>query len=140
MFIRCFFRFRNCFFKASKNTNPKLRFKLPLIKNEISCTIYNQHKHFINIEANQISLAGNDTVELNLDKNNEEQELKSLTPREVDVLEQFAKGASYKETARTLDISPLTVGNYVKSIYRKLAVNSRGEAVYRAIKSGELDL
>lgn len=63
-----------------------------------------------------------------------------LTPREVEVLEQFAQGSSYKETARALDISALTVGNHVKSIYRKLEVNSRGEAVYRAVKSGELKL
>lgn len=62
----------------------------------------------------------------------------SLTPREIDLLKLFARGASYKEAAKTLDISPFTVGNYVKSIYRKLAVNSRGEAVYTAMKSGQL--
>jgi DNA-binding NarL/FixJ family response regulator len=62
----------------------------------------------------------------------------SLTGREVDLLKLFAKGQSYKEAAKALDISPHTVGNYVKSIYRKLAVNSRGEAVYAALKSGQL--
>ena len=61
-----------------------------------------------------------------------------LTPREIELLKQFATGASYKEAARALDISPLTVGNHVKSIYRKLAVNSRGEAVYSAMRSGQL--
>jgi DNA-binding NarL/FixJ family response regulator len=61
-----------------------------------------------------------------------------LTVREVELLKLFAKGASYKEAARELDISPLTVGNHVKSIYRKLAVNSRGEAVYSAMRSGQL--
>ena len=30
------------------------------------------------------------------------------------------------------------VGTHVKSIYRKLAVNSRGEAVYSAMRSGQL--
>lgn len=63
-----------------------------------------------------------------------------LTPREVELLELFAKGQSYKEAARTLGISPLTVGNHVKSIYRKLAVHSRGEAVYEAMKTGQLKL
>jgi DNA-binding NarL/FixJ family response regulator len=63
-----------------------------------------------------------------------------LTPREVELLQQFAKGESYKTAARMLGISPLTVGNHVKSIYRKLAVNSRGEAVYAAMKSGKLKL
>jgi DNA-binding NarL/FixJ family response regulator len=63
-----------------------------------------------------------------------------LTEREIALLKLFARGLSYKETARELDISPLTVGNYVKSIYRKLAVNSRGEAVYAAGKADKLDL
>jgi DNA-binding NarL/FixJ family response regulator len=63
----------------------------------------------------------------------------SLTEREIALLKVFARGLSYKETARELDISPLTVGNYVKSIYRKLAVNSRGEAVYAAGKAHKLD-
>lgn len=63
-----------------------------------------------------------------------------LTPREVELLELFAKGNSYKDSARVLGISPLTVGNYVKSIYRKLAVHSRGEAVYEAVKTGQLKI
>jgi DNA-binding NarL/FixJ family response regulator len=63
-----------------------------------------------------------------------------LTPREVELLEVFAKGSSYKEAARLLGISPFTIGNYVKSIYRKLAVHSRGEAVYEAVKTGQLKL
>jgi DNA-binding NarL/FixJ family response regulator len=69
-----------------------------------------------------------------------ESEDAGLTPREVELLELFAKGESYKEAARSLGISPLTVGNHVKSIYRKLAVHSRGEAVYEAMKTGQLKL
>jgi DNA-binding CsgD family transcriptional regulator len=68
------------------------------------------------------------------------QEDSGLTPREVELLQLFAKGGSYKESARLLGISPLTVGNHVKSIYRKLAVHSRGEAVYEAVKTGQLHL
>ena len=67
-----------------------------------------------------------------------EREDSGLTPREIELLELFAKGESYKDAARSLDISPLTVGNHVKSIYRKLAVHSRGEAVYEAMKTGQL--
>jgi DNA-binding NarL/FixJ family response regulator len=63
-----------------------------------------------------------------------------LTAREVELLEVFAKGGSYKEAARILGISPFTVGNHVKSVYRKLAVHSRGEAVYEAVKTGQLKL
>jgi DNA-binding NarL/FixJ family response regulator len=69
-----------------------------------------------------------------------EAEDSGLTPREIELLEVFAKGGSYKEAARILGISPLTVGNHVKSIYRKLAVHSRGEAVYEAIKTGQLKI
>lgn len=67
-----------------------------------------------------------------------QQENSGLTPREIELLELFAKGESYKDAARTLGISPLTIGNHVKSIYRKLAVHSRGEAVYEAMKTGQL--
>jgi DNA-binding NarL/FixJ family response regulator len=55
-----------------------------------------------------------------------------LTPRETELLRAFASGQSYKEAARTLKISPHTVGNHVKAIYRKLEVNSRGDAVRAA--------
>lgn len=63
-----------------------------------------------------------------------------LTPREVELLKLFSLGSSYKDAARKLGISPLTVGNHVKSIYRKLEVHSRGEAVYSAVRAGKLDL
>lgn len=63
-----------------------------------------------------------------------------LTTRETELLTIFARGLSYKEAARILGISPLTVGNHVKSIYRKLEVNSRGEAVYEAVRQGRLDI
>lgn len=60
-----------------------------------------------------------------------------LTAREIDLLRAFAEGLSYKEAARRLEISPHTVGNHVKSLYRKLEVNSRIEAI-RAVQSGTL--
>jgi DNA-binding CsgD family transcriptional regulator len=69
-----------------------------------------------------------------------ESENSGLTAREVELLEVFGKGGSYKEAARILGISPFTIGNHVKSIYRKLAVHSRGEAVYEAVKTGQLKL
>lgn len=63
-----------------------------------------------------------------------------LSEREVQVLTALARGRSYKEVARDMDISPYTVGDHVKTIYRKLAVTSRGEAVYQALKDGLIDL
>lgn len=63
-----------------------------------------------------------------------------LTPREAELLSLFARGHSYKSAARELGISPLTVGDHVKAIYRKLEVNSRGEAVFEAVQRGQLTL
>ena len=63
-----------------------------------------------------------------------------LTARETELLKLFVRGFSYKAAARELGISPLTVGGHVKAIYRKLEVNSRGEAVYAAMNSGLLQI
>lgn len=59
-----------------------------------------------------------------------------LSTRETELLQAFAKGQSYKQAARTLGISPHTVGTHVKSIYRKLEVNSRSEAIREAFRPG----
>jgi DNA-binding NarL/FixJ family response regulator len=59
-----------------------------------------------------------------------------LSPRESEVLSLIAKGFSFGEIARLLTVSPHTVTAHVKKIYQKLAVHSRGEAVYEASKMG----
>jgi DNA-binding NarL/FixJ family response regulator len=61
-----------------------------------------------------------------------------LSAREIGVLQLIAKGLSVKETADVLALSPMTVSTHVKNIYRKLAVNSRAEAVYEAGRLGLL--
>ena len=61
-----------------------------------------------------------------------------LSAREKDILVCFSKGLSYKETASSLDISHHTVNDYVKSIYQKLEVHSRNEAIYEATQQGLL--
>lgn len=53
----------------------------------------------------------------------------SLAPREREVLDFLAKGYYYKEIADALSISVQTVGTYVRRIYTKLQVRSRGQAV-----------
>lgn len=62
-----------------------------------------------------------------------------LTPRESDVLELIARGYSYAEIARLQDISKHTVQSHIKNLYSKLAVHSRGEAVFEASRMGLLD-
>jgi DNA-binding NarL/FixJ family response regulator len=61
-----------------------------------------------------------------------------LTLRESEVLALIAKGFSFGEIARLLEVSPHTINAHVKKIYQKLAVHSRGEAVYEAGKMGLL--
>lgn len=59
-----------------------------------------------------------------------------LSTRERDVLNLVAKGYAYLEISEALNVSVNTVGSHVKQIYRKLAVSSRGEAVYEAVQQG----
>lgn len=61
-----------------------------------------------------------------------------LTAREREVLQLIAKGLSYGRIADALGMSPHTVTSHIKQIYRKLAVNSRGEAVFEALQLGLL--
>ena len=63
-----------------------------------------------------------------------------VTPREVELLNLLARGLSYREVAGALNISHHTVGAHLKAIYRKLAVNSRSEAVFEAVQSGLIRL
>lgn len=58
-----------------------------------------------------------------------------LSPRERELLEYLARGLSRKEAARVMELSPYTVAEYMQSIYRKLQVRSRGEAVFEAIQT-----
>lgn len=57
-----------------------------------------------------------------------------LTQREQDILSQLCRGKSYKMIADTLHISRGTVHSHIKSIYKKLEVNSMSEAVAKAFQ------
>ena len=61
-----------------------------------------------------------------------------LTGREAEILRLVAKGLSFAEVGAALEISAHTVVAHVKKIYRKLAVHSRGEAVFEATQLGLL--
>lgn len=63
----------------------------------------------------------------------------TFTKRELAVLALIAQGLTYEETAKRLCISVLTVQNYIKRLYRKLSVNSRGQAVFEAQRRGFLN-
>lgn len=61
-----------------------------------------------------------------------------LTSTEQTVLTWLAKGLTYEEAATMLRVKASTVASHTKSIYRKMGVRSRGEAVFEAQKSGWL--
>jgi DNA-binding NarL/FixJ family response regulator len=57
-----------------------------------------------------------------------------LAAREQMVLDCFAKGLTYKQTADLLDISIDTIRTYVRRVYEKLHVQSRTEAVAKYMR------
>ena len=59
-----------------------------------------------------------------------------LTRREVTLLGLLAQGHSYQAAADSLEITVNTVRNYIRSIYDKLHVHSKSEAVSKALRSG----
>jgi HD-GYP domain-containing protein (c-di-GMP phosphodiesterase class II) len=61
-----------------------------------------------------------------------------LTRREVEVLRLIACGASTKDVAARLVISPKTAGTHIEHIYAKLGVSSRAEAGLFAVEHGLL--
>ena len=58
-----------------------------------------------------------------------EDEMNSLSERELAVLEMLAQGLIYKEIAEKLGISLWTVSTYVQRTYKKLHVTGRAEAL-----------
>jgi DNA-binding NarL/FixJ family response regulator len=57
-----------------------------------------------------------------------------LTPQELRLLELLAEGYSYQGAAARMNVSLNTVRNYVRSVYEKLQVSTRSEAVSKALR------
>lgn len=62
----------------------------------------------------------------------------NLSKREIDVLQLLVQGKSYKMIADTLHLSYETVHSHIRKIYKKLQVNSVGEAVSKTISKNIL--
>jgi len=64
------------------------------------------------------------------------QQVEVLTAREIEVLRSAARGMTNREIGQQLSISHRTVQGHLASIYGKLGVNSRTEAVTEALRRG----
>jgi DNA-binding NarL/FixJ family response regulator len=61
-----------------------------------------------------------------------------LTPHEIRLLKLLVEGHSYKTAAHELQVSVNTVAFHIRSIYQKLQVHSKSEAVVRAVRENLL--
>lgn len=62
------------------------------------------------------------------DRNDAEQRLRALSPRELEVLALLTTGATAQVIADQLLIKPATVKSHLRSVYRKLRVANRVQA------------
>jgi len=62
-----------------------------------------------------------------------------LTPREVEVLTLIARGASNRQVAHALGITPNTAGTHIERIYTKIGASTRSTAALFAMQHGLLD-
>jgi DNA-binding CsgD family transcriptional regulator len=60
--------------------------------------------------------------------------IKPLTDREMEVLQRLPTRLSTVEIGQSLNISPNTVKTHLRSIYHKLGVRSRNEAIIQGVK------
>ncbi|MFN7934354.1 MAG: response regulator transcription factor [Bryobacteraceae bacterium] len=63
-----------------------------------------------------------------------------LSPRETEILRRIALGLSNKEIAAALSISEETVKTHITSLFTKLEVENRAQAVVQAIKRHLIDI
>ena len=62
-----------------------------------------------------------------------------LSRRESEILQKVAYGATTKEVAHSLGISPHTVKTHLERIFEKLGANDRAQAVAIALRKGLVD-
>ena len=63
----------------------------------------------------------------------------ALSSREREVLDLMARGATNREIAAALHLSPHTIHEHTSSLYRKLGARNRADAVQRAARLGLID-
>ena len=66
----------------------------------------------------------------------DEAEMLKITPRQYEVLVLLARGYPIKTVSRMLNISVATVKSHACTLYQRLKVKNKGEAVYAALQRG----
>lgn len=89
--------------------------------------------------------AAHDLVEdfrklINEDQQEVSRPLHLYTRRECEVLQLLTDGKSNRQIAKALDISEKTVKNHVSSLFKKMKVNDRTQAVVTAIRNHWVEL
>lgn len=75
-----------------------------------------------------------------MNRNLDNEKLKCLTKREIEVLKAIAAGLLNKEIATNLGISERTVKNHISNIFKKIDVADRTQAAVFAIKNNIVKL
>lgn len=112
---------QNGYFRAFLNVPPKVK---DLILDLASVTPTNYLQSLARAIRLQSSMAANNLSAMN----------KHLTKRELVILRRLDSGLRITQIAESLSITRNTIKTHLKSIYRKLEVESRHEAVERAKK------
>ncbi|MDN4524105.1 response regulator transcription factor [Fictibacillus fluitans] len=71
-----------------------------------------------------------------LEKTDSTEDSKLLSKRELEVMKRISWGESTKEMANSMEISELTVKQYVKTAIKKLGAHNRSHAVVELIRRG----
>lgn len=66
----------------------------------------------------------------------DEAKLLGITPRQYEVLVLLARGMTIKGVARELNISAATAKAHAETLYTRMNVNNRNEAIYQAVTKG----
>jgi len=68
----------------------------------------------------------------------EHSELDRLSPRQFEVARLFGEGATYKEIAARMTLSPTTVRSYIREIYSHLAIDNKASLAAMLVSNGEM--
>lgn len=92
------------------------------------------------LKALEVAKKGGFFISPLLEKAIAEAEKELITVREKEILKLMKEGLTVKEASKKLFLSPSTIKTHLRSIYQKLNVSNRAQAVSKAIEKGYLEL